>query len=157
MCDDGKGGKTYQIWINKKDEGFLLSQEGTLPSGTQAISFADIDRDGTIDLVFSTCSEVSQSTGLGSDCYINIAFNQQLDLCASATNSGIKNDVRVCRRPTDLCVADPNFKFNLTDSPSNLVSCSHSSVYDGSNRLSVGFCSIPCFLTITIITPPSCP
>ena len=124
-CNDDRGGKTYQIWINKKDQGFLLSQEGALPSGTQAISFADIDRDGTIDLVFPTCSEVSQSTGLGSDCYINIAFNQQLDLCTSATASGMKNDVRICRRPTDLCVADPNFRFNLTDSSSNHVSCSH--------------------------------
>ena len=122
VCDDGRGGKTYQIWINKKDEGFILSQEGALPSGTQAISFADIDRDGTIDLVFPTCSQVSQSTGLGTDCYINIAFNQQLDLCASTTVSGMKNNVRVCRPPTNLCVADPNFKFNLTDSPSNDVS-----------------------------------
>ena len=123
VCGDGKGGKTYQIWINKKDQGFLLSQEGALPSGTQAISFADIDRDGTIDLVFPTCSRVSRSTGLGSDCYINIALNQQLDLCASTTVSGMKNNVRVCRPPTNLCVADPNFKFNLTDSPSNHVSC----------------------------------
>lgn len=125
VCDDGNGGKTYQIWINKKDQGFLLSQEGALPSGTQAISFADIDRDGTIDLVFPTCSRVSQSTGLGSDCYINIAFNQQLDLCASTTVSGMKNNVRVCRPPTNLCVADPNFKFDLTDSSSNDVSSFH--------------------------------
>src|SRR6202522_1528996 len=63
VCDDGKGGKTYQMWINKKDQGFLLSQEGALPSGTQAISFADVDRDGTIDLIFPTCSKVSQLTG----------------------------------------------------------------------------------------------
>ena len=122
VCDDGKGGKTYQIWINKKEQGFLLSQEGALPPGTQSISFADIDRDGTIDLVFPTCSQVSQSTGLGSDCYINIAFNKQLDLCASTTVSGMKNNIRVCRPPTNLCVADPNFKFDLTDSPSNHVS-----------------------------------
>ena len=115
----------YQLWINKKEQGFILSQEGALPSGTQAISFADVNRDGTMDLVFATCSRVSQSTGLGSNCYINIAFNQQLDLCTSATVSGMKNDARVCRRPTDLCAADPNFKYNLTDSPSNHVSCFH--------------------------------
>lgn len=41
-CDDGKGGKKYQVWVNKKEEGFSLSQEGQLPFGTQAISFADI-------------------------------------------------------------------------------------------------------------------
>lgn len=41
-CDDGEGRKTYQIWINEKEKGFFPSQEGTLPNGTQAISFADI-------------------------------------------------------------------------------------------------------------------
>jgi integrin alpha FG-GAP repeat containing protein 1 len=158
VCDDGRGGKTYQIWINKKDEGFLLSQEGALPAGMQAISFADIDRDGTIDLVFPTCSKVSQSTGLGSDCYINIAFNQQLDLCASTTISGMTNDVRVCRPPTNLCVADPAFKFNLTDSPSNHVSCLHHLFMMVVTTYAIGFCSFPYFLAISIIdTRPSCP
>ncbi|KAF8968304.1 hypothetical protein BDZ97DRAFT_1655046 [Flammula alnicola] len=118
VCDDGRGGKAYQIWINGKDEGFTLSQEGALPSGTQAISFADIDRDGTIDLIFPTCSGVS-STGIGTDCYINIAYNQQLGLCSSSTESGVKKGIRVCRRPEELCIADPNFKFDLTDSPDN--------------------------------------
>jgi hypothetical protein len=42
VCDDGRGGKSYQIWVNAKDDGFSLSQEGALPSGTQSISFADI-------------------------------------------------------------------------------------------------------------------
>jgi len=42
VCDDGRGGKSYQIWVNAKDDGFSLSQEGALPSGTQTISFADI-------------------------------------------------------------------------------------------------------------------
>ncbi|KAF8188320.1 hypothetical protein BJ912DRAFT_1031903 [Pholiota molesta] len=116
VCDDGRGGKTYQIWINGKDAGFSLSQQGALPSGTQAISFADIDRDGTIDLIFPTCSSVS-SNGVGKDCYINIAYNQQLGLC-------IKKGARVCRRPEDLCIADPDFKFNLTDSPDNDIRCS---------------------------------
>lgn len=41
-CDDGTGGKKYQVWVNEKEEGFSLSQEGQLPFGTQAISFADI-------------------------------------------------------------------------------------------------------------------
>ena len=42
VCDDGRGGKSYQIWVNAKDDGFSLSQEGALPSGTQTVSFADI-------------------------------------------------------------------------------------------------------------------
>ncbi|KAJ3514179.1 hypothetical protein NLJ89_g2518 [Agrocybe chaxingu] len=119
VCEDGRGHKSYQIWINKKDEGFALSQEGPLPSGTQSISFADIDRDGTIDLIFPTCSSVSPSTGVGSDCYINIAYNQQLPLCTLTTDSGLRKGVRVCRRPEDLCITDPNFKFDLSPRSDN--------------------------------------
>ncbi|KIJ94536.1 hypothetical protein K443DRAFT_683654 [Laccaria amethystina LaAM-08-1] len=119
VCNDEKGGQSYQIWVNNKDDGFNLSQAGLLPPGTQAISFADINRDGTIDMVFPTCAHVSSSTGVGTDCYINIAFNEQLQLCASSTDSGVKKGVRVCRPPEDLCTSDPNFRFNLTDSPDN--------------------------------------
>ncbi|KAF9484939.1 hypothetical protein BDN70DRAFT_824769 [Pholiota conissans] len=118
LCDEGHGRKSFQIWINNKDDGFVLSQQGSLPPDTQAISFADIDRDGTIDLIFPTCYRVSAS-GVGTNCHINIAYNQQLPLCASSTDSGIKKGIRVCRRPEDLCISDPNFKFNLTDSPDN--------------------------------------
>ncbi|TFK25799.1 hypothetical protein FA15DRAFT_668127 [Coprinopsis marcescibilis] len=119
VCDEGSGKKSYQIWINNKDEGFSLSQNGDLPSGVQSITFTDVDRDGTIDMIFPTCSSVSSSTGLGTDCYLNIAFNQQLSLCSSTTDSGLKKGIRVCRPPDDLCTPDSNFKFDLTDDPSN--------------------------------------
>ena len=44
VCDDGRGSKSYQIWVNNKVDGFSLSQEGSLPSGTQSISFADVGK-----------------------------------------------------------------------------------------------------------------
>jgi len=50
VCDDGRGGQSYQIWVNAKDDGFSLSQEGALPSGAQAISFADISVLCSVDL-----------------------------------------------------------------------------------------------------------
>ena len=109
-----------------------------------------------MDLVFPTCSKVSRYTGLGSDCNINIAFNQQLGLCASTTTSGMENDVRVCRDPTHLCAADPNFKFNLTDSPSNGVSCLQYLFMMIVTVQAVGFCPFPYFLAVPIITRPSC-
>ncbi|KAF8638878.1 hypothetical protein AX17_001933 [Amanita inopinata Kibby_2008] len=115
VCDDGKGHRSYQIWVNQKNDGFSLSQQGSLPSGAQAISFADVDRDGTIDMVFPTCSHVS-SDGVGTDCYINIAFNQQLGLCSSTTESGVKRGGQTCRPPENLCTADPNFRFDIGDS-----------------------------------------
>ncbi|KAG6836589.1 hypothetical protein H0H93_006332 [Arthromyces matolae] len=77
------------------------------------------DRDGTIDMVFTTCSSVSSSSGLGSECFINIAYNHQLGLCSLSTDSGYKKGARTCRPHSDLCTSDPNFKFNLTDSPDN--------------------------------------
>ncbi|PPQ63333.1 hypothetical protein CVT24_006706 [Panaeolus cyanescens] len=121
VCDDGRGGKSYQIWVNNKNNGFTLSQEGSLPTGTQAISFADMDRDGTIDLVFPTCSSVSSSTGAGKDCYINIVYNQQLPLCTSATDSGVRKGVRVCRPPEQLCTADSKFKFDFDPNSTGYV------------------------------------
>ena len=125
VCD-GPTGKSYQIWRNDVEDGFQLVQSAQLPPGTQTISFADIDRDGTIDLVFVTCSSVSSSTGIGSDCMINIAYNQQLPLCsrtaATTGGGGVKNGKRVCRPADDLCVADPDFKFDLSNRAGSDVS-----------------------------------
>ena len=72
-------------------------------------------------MVFATCSSVSRLTGLGSDCYVNVAYNKQLPLCASKTTSSFKNGQRVCRSPEELCIADPNFTFDLSDNPGNDV------------------------------------
>lgn len=80
------------------------------------------DRDGTIDMVFATCSSVSRSTGLGNDCYVNVAYNKQLPLCSSTTSPRFRNDQRVCRAPEELCIADPNFTFDLGDRAGNDVS-----------------------------------
>ncbi|KZT70220.1 hypothetical protein DAEQUDRAFT_725861 [Daedalea quercina L-15889] len=119
VCDDlSSASKYFQIWVNNKDDGFMLAQLGRLPKGTQSISFADMDRDGTIDMVFATCSSVS-SSGVGSNCYINIAYNQQLPLCASTTDSGLRNGKQVCRPPEQLCTADPDFRFDLSERSDN--------------------------------------
>jgi integrin alpha FG-GAP repeat containing protein 1 len=82
----------------------------------------EIDRDGTIDMIFPTCGSVSSSTGIGSDCSINIAYNKQLPLCTSSTSSPVKNGKQLCRRPDQLCSADPNFTFDLTERADNDVS-----------------------------------
>lgn len=120
VCDEGStGSKYFQIWVNNKDNGFVLAHLGRLPQGTQSISFADMDRDGTIDMVFATCSSISASSGVGSNCYINIAYNKQLPLCASTTSSGIQKGKRVCRQPEQLCTADPDFQFDLSERSDN--------------------------------------
>lgn len=86
-------------------------------------------------MVFATCSSLSRSTGLGNDCYVNVAYNKQLPLCASTTSPSFRNGQRICRAPEELCTADQNFTFDLSDRPGNDVcswdcdyrspSCSH--------------------------------
>ncbi|KIJ44161.1 hypothetical protein M422DRAFT_30662 [Sphaerobolus stellatus SS14] len=106
----------FQIWLNSPEgEGYYLGFEGKLPRGSGRITFADMDRDGTIDMVFPSCTSVDGSTGVGKDCMINIAYNQQLPLCTSTTSLNDKK----CRRPDALCVRDPDFRFDFTENSSN--------------------------------------
>ncbi|KAG8858531.1 hypothetical protein FRB96_005203 [Tulasnella sp. 330] len=113
VCKGSQPGQLeYQIWLSDKTGSFVYSQGGQLPPGTGAISFADMDRDGTLDMVFPTCGTVSSSTGSGTDCYINIVYNKQKPLCSPGTR-------RNCRLPEDLCTSDPSFTFDFTDISSN--------------------------------------
>ncbi|RHZ82632.1 hypothetical protein Glove_106g45 [Diversispora epigaea] len=102
-CNDSSS-LTYQIWTNTKGE-FQFSRSGDLPKGTGQISFADIDGDGAIDMLFPVCPAD------GSTCKIHVAYNIQISLCGSSDTN--------CRSSQDLCIADDNFYFNLTDSDSN--------------------------------------
>ncbi|KAJ7246549.1 hypothetical protein B0H12DRAFT_1203288 [Mycena haematopus] len=145
LCDDGHGGNTYQIWVNNKTDGFSLALQGSMPSGVRSVSFADVDRDGTIDMVFITCSSVSTSTGVGTDCAINIAYNKQLPLCTSSADSGVQKGVRTCRPPEDLCTADPAFTFDLTNSVDNdaFVSLPITTLFPGSSLVVLDTTPVP--------------
>ncbi|KAI0081457.1 hypothetical protein K474DRAFT_1613628 [Panus rudis PR-1116 ss-1] len=117
--EQGSNDKYYQIWVNNKDDGFYLAQLGRFPKGFQSVTFSDVDRDGTMDMVFVTCDSVSSSTGVGSNCMLNIAYNKQLPLCPSTTSPSVKNGKRICRPPTNLCTADPDFRYNLNEGSDN--------------------------------------
>ncbi|KDN33505.1 hypothetical protein RSAG8_13406, partial [Rhizoctonia solani AG-8 WAC10335] len=84
--------------------GYVLAREGKLPQGAGQVSFADMDRDGTLDMVFPVCTSFSSQTGVGLDCAIHIAYNTQIPLCPSA--GGISSGGNKCRSPGNLCVAD---------------------------------------------------
>ncbi|KAG9121544.1 hypothetical protein FRC07_002449 [Ceratobasidium sp. 392] len=101
--------RSFQIWTRAND-GYTLSREGTLPKGAGPVSFADMDRDGTLDLVFPVCASFSSITGVGLDCEIHVAYNKQIPLC-SGTGVGAGN--ARCRSPGALCVADDGFTFDL--------------------------------------------
>src|SRR5437879_642479 len=47
-CQDDNGEKSFQIWINDKERGFVHSVGEKLPQGTGQISFADLGRYATL-------------------------------------------------------------------------------------------------------------
>jgi len=86
-------------------------------------------------MVFPSCSSVDKSTGVGKDCMINIAYNKQLPLC---TGTQEKN----CRKPDGLCSRDPNFHFDMTESPTNDV-CSPVMILLRTHCFLIGLCPYP--------------
>jgi hypothetical protein len=42
-CKDAyTGDATYQIWLNRKEKGYVLAKEGRLPKGAGQVTFADM-------------------------------------------------------------------------------------------------------------------
>lgn len=110
VCQNGSSGDdlSFQIWINNKRGGFKLGMKGALPTGTKTVGFADMDRDGTMDMVLTYC-------GISDECSLGIAYNVQVPLCSSSP----RESTGPCRDPEALCVADPNFQFNLSPASEN--------------------------------------
>ncbi|CAG8433014.1 6316_t:CDS:10 [Ambispora gerdemannii] len=97
---------TFQIWTNSKQNGFEFSRAGELPKGAGQVSFADMDGDGTIDMVFPVCTK--------NRCEIHVTYNKQIPLCSKETS-------KKCRQSANLCVADDNFQFDLEADDSNIA------------------------------------
>ncbi|PWN19934.1 hypothetical protein BCV69DRAFT_283464 [Microstroma glucosiphilum] len=151
----GSSHQRYQIWTAKrpaaadsqaggssKYSSFTFARSGLLPRGAGPLSFADMNRDGTIDIVFASCPPSEQ------DCYINIVYNKQVGLCekqlsaagtsgrsssdpfkawkdwwygtgATPGQAGTAAGTDRCRRTEDLCVADDEFAFEFEGSAAN--------------------------------------
>ncbi|KAG8727135.1 hypothetical protein FRC11_013845, partial [Ceratobasidium sp. 423] len=119
-CED----QTFQIWTRSpgSQRGYVLAREGKLPKGAGPVSFADIDRDGTLDMVFPVCQSFSSKTGVGLDCSIHIAYNKQIPLCPSAGGISSGGGKSKCRSPGNLCVADDAFAFNMGENAGDAYS-----------------------------------
>ncbi|KAL7415849.1 hypothetical protein BDY24DRAFT_380292 [Mrakia frigida] len=126
--DNYSGDSSFQIWLNRKEKGYVLAKEGRLPKGTGQVTFADMDRDGTLDMVFPTCSSFSTRTGIGKDCSINIAYNQQIPLCSATSFGGPAS----CRDPQALCSSDPGFSFDFREGGDSFTSFPLSTLFPGS-------------------------
>ncbi|ORY47385.1 hypothetical protein BCR33DRAFT_715110 [Rhizoclosmatium globosum] len=89
-CSQGKR-SFFQVWTNSRDAGFSLALEKDLPNDVHGpITFADMDADGTMDLVFGSCDARGA-------CSVNIWYNSQIPLSFRQ----------------HLCTADNTFNFNL--------------------------------------------
>ncbi|KIM30943.1 hypothetical protein M408DRAFT_21755 [Serendipita vermifera MAFF 305830] len=118
-CQEPDDRISYHIWLNDPaGGGFRLGQTGMLPKGAGMVSFADMDRDGTVDMVFPVCESVD-SNGVGHECSINVAYNKQMGFCTAGIGGKDKED---CRRPDGLCKPDPNFKFDLSETSEIMMS-----------------------------------
>ncbi|KAI9092668.1 hypothetical protein DFS34DRAFT_632718 [Phlyctochytrium arcticum] len=100
-CDDGTGKISFEVWLNTIDQGFVFGKRGPLPAGSGQLSFADMDGDGTMDIIFPACN--SPTT-----CFIHVLHNQQIPLCDGTTTNK-------CRDPHDLCKADLDFQFEFNE------------------------------------------
>ncbi|CAO3614596.1 unnamed protein product [Cunninghamella echinulata] len=101
VCENSDKSQTVQIWINQREEGFKLSQSFKLPTGAGPLTFADMDGDGTTDILFTTCD--------GRKCMVHILYNQQMGLCSKSDGENLTH----CRKSQHLCVSDPDFKFDI--------------------------------------------
>ncbi|KAI8324388.1 hypothetical protein GQ54DRAFT_238898, partial [Martensiomyces pterosporus] len=93
-----EGSEEYQIWTNSP-AGFVYSQTGKLPSNAGPVSFADINADGSLDMVIPILGKPQ----------IYVMYNKQRPLCVGVRKQGS------CRKFDRICEADPAFSFSLAD------------------------------------------
>lgn len=90
----------YQIWLNKKQQGYELAVEIKGIPGSGQVSFGDMDADGTMDMVFPVCRHGA--------CVIHVVYNQQIGICIDSLS-------RKCRDKNSMCSSDPEFKFDFDE------------------------------------------
>ncbi|KAI9015217.1 hypothetical protein BC832DRAFT_196876 [Gaertneriomyces semiglobifer] len=108
-CDNGDGSTSFQIWLNGL-EGYRLAREHTFPPGAGQVTFADMDGDGTMDIVFPTCTSDAK-------CHIHIVHNKQIPLCTEKLFTN-------CRHVEKLCTADDDFQFDFSEKSDGYVKIS---------------------------------
>jgi integrin alpha FG-GAP repeat containing protein 1 len=76
-----------------------------------------------MDIIFPTCSRHSSSTGLGHDCSINIAYNQQVPTCSSEASKFSADGKLTCRGHGDMCRSDPDYAFDFANTEVSSSNC----------------------------------
>jgi integrin alpha FG-GAP repeat containing protein 1 len=109
---DGAGSVSFdpaflEIWVaNSSIDGsshapFTFDREIALPAGAGQVSWADINADGTMDLVVPVCGDRDTGTfECRRDAAIFSALNHQVPMCQNSLQW-----TQTCRRSTELCTA----------------------------------------------------
>jgi len=63
--------------------------------------------------VFATCDKAYATSGIGTNCRINIAYNQQAPLCSTEGSRFDEQGRLGCRGWGDLCRRDEHFNFEF--------------------------------------------
>lgn len=115
-CQSPKANKRkLQVYENRGTEGYVIANVIELPEYSRAVTFADMNRDGAVDLVFATCKRHMPSSGLGEECSLHIAYNQQAPVCSGETSQYEKDGRLRCRGWGELCQSDPNWGFDFSE------------------------------------------
>ncbi|RKP03536.1 hypothetical protein CXG81DRAFT_23797 [Caulochytrium protostelioides] len=108
-CRTAAGEIEGQVWLNRKDAGFELARRValTLPERRHMgqLRFADMDADGTLDIVVPLCASLKD--GVGRDCVFRILYNTQKPICDTSLASLVSTTP--CRPVDRLCEADDAF------------------------------------------------
>ncbi|KAJ1551327.1 hypothetical protein HK405_014721, partial [Cladochytrium tenue] len=111
VCHDADSRSTHvQIWTGGPGSPvtatgpYRLAQRLELLEGAGQVTLADMDSDGTIDIVYPTCT-------LDGECYIATAYNVQMPLCKTSAGG---HQQQPCRPIDNLCTADENFLFETS-------------------------------------------
>ncbi|KAF2074710.1 hypothetical protein CYY_003986 [Polysphondylium violaceum] len=101
------GSLVGEIWINQKENGYILTQSLVFPDGTGQITFSDFDGDGDIDMLYPVCWPINNCSQVNS---IYLVYNSQKPVCASS----LFGNSAKCRPQNQLCMSDDNFLFSST-------------------------------------------
>jgi len=101
----------FEMWIWEESNNTYNKQRTyAAPVGSGQVIFMDFDRNAAIDMLFPVCYPAPSCSEKAE---IWIAYNTQIEVCKSLTGgSG-------CLSASEMCKADPNFMFDLSNSSSS--------------------------------------
>jgi integrin alpha FG-GAP repeat containing protein 1 len=115
MAVQRNGVENFEVWINQNRGQWSQYLSFPAPLGSGAPSFADVDKDGTMDILIPVCYPANSCSTTNS---IHIIYNRQIPLCASSLEIGSQS---TCRAHSNMCLGDPNFRLGDINGASSVA------------------------------------